>query len=345
MKERTDDHRRCNCWRIRPPSCRYRTSARGPCRGRTPGRRPVHLGLGSFIVGSVALGLGLVGVVPAGVLGAPLAIILAATALGLLMATIWCAALGQSAVAAVFGIFGTFWLSYAVLVLGLDHNWFAIAPTAVLATVKLFLVTWLIIIVMLTLATLRLPSAFTCGLRARRPRPAAAAARLRRGVRGGRALQRPAQGRRLRGAGIRRARASTSSSVPPPQAPAASRSHSASPYSIDPPSPGTGPVTGQRRGAARRRASAEFRPSRFSALKSSISTASNKSIAASHRLLVLDVVHQRGCDLVGYLRQADAKRTASQFRRFLDQVRQGGPRRRDICLGMKYYVVGQWWPR
>ena len=122
---------------------------------------PSILGLGSFIAGSAALGLSLVGVVPAGVLGAPLAIILAATALGLLMATVWCAILGQSAVAAVFGIFGTFWLSYAVLVLGLDHNWFAIAATAVLATVRLFLLTWLIVIVMLTLSTLRLPSAFT----------------------------------------------------------------------------------------------------------------------------------------------------------------------------------------
>ena len=122
---------------------------------------PSMLGLGSFIVGSVALGLGLVGVVPAGVLGAPLAIILAATALGLLMGAVWAAAVGQSAVAAVFGIFGTFWLSYAVLVLGLDHNWFAITATAVVATVKLFLIAWLVAIVMLTLATLRLPSAFT----------------------------------------------------------------------------------------------------------------------------------------------------------------------------------------
>jgi uncharacterized protein len=122
---------------------------------------PSMLGLGSFIAGSVALGLGLVGVVPTGVLGAPLAIILAATALGLLMATVWCAALGQSAVAAVFGIFGTFWLSYAVLVLGLDHSWFAIVPTAAIATVRLFLLTWLIIIVMLTVSTLRLPAAFT----------------------------------------------------------------------------------------------------------------------------------------------------------------------------------------
>jgi uncharacterized protein len=122
---------------------------------------PSIFGLGSFIAGSVALGLGLVGVVPTGVLGAPIAIIVAATAVGLLMAAIWCAALGQSAVAAVFGIFGTFWLSYAGLVLGLDHNWYAIVPGAVIDTVRLFLLTWLIIIVMLTLSTLRLPSAFT----------------------------------------------------------------------------------------------------------------------------------------------------------------------------------------
>jgi uncharacterized protein len=122
---------------------------------------PSMLGLGSFIVGSVALGLALVGVVPFGVLGAPLAIIVCATALGLFLATIWAAAVGQSAVAAVFGIFGTFWLSYGALVLGLDHNWFAIPATAVLPTVKLFLLSWLVAIVMLTLATLRLPAAFT----------------------------------------------------------------------------------------------------------------------------------------------------------------------------------------
>jgi succinate-acetate transporter protein len=122
---------------------------------------PSIWGLASFIAGSVALGLALVGVVPFGVLGAPLAIILAATALGLLLSTIWAAAVGQSAVAAVFGIFGTFWLSYAVLVLGLDHNWFAIPALAAVDTVRLFLLTWLIIIVLLTVATLRLPSAFT----------------------------------------------------------------------------------------------------------------------------------------------------------------------------------------
>ena len=131
-------------------------AATGPLAGD-----PAILGLPSFIAGSIALGLALVGVVPATAVGAPLAIILAATAVGLFIAAIWAAAIGQSAVAGVFGIFGGFWLSYAVLVVGLLHGWFGITPLAAVATQKLFLITWLVIIVMLTLATLRMPLAFT----------------------------------------------------------------------------------------------------------------------------------------------------------------------------------------
>jgi uncharacterized protein len=122
---------------------------------------PMSLGLPSFIVGSVALGLVLVGMVPAAAVGASLPIILAATAAGLFIATIWAAAVGQSAVACVFGVFAGFWLSYAVLVLGLTHNWFGIAAADVASTEELFLTAWLIAIVLLTLATLRLPLAFT----------------------------------------------------------------------------------------------------------------------------------------------------------------------------------------
>ena len=125
------------------------------------GGDPAILGLPSFIVGSVALGLALVGVTPATAVGAPLAIILAATAVGLTIAAVWAAAIGASAVAGIFGIFAGFWLSYAVLVVGLIHGWFGITALAVVDTEKLFLLTWLIIIVMLTLATLRLPLAFT----------------------------------------------------------------------------------------------------------------------------------------------------------------------------------------
>ena len=125
------------------------------------GGDPAILGLPSFIVGSVALGLALVGVTPATAVGAPLAIILAATAVGLTIAAVWAAAIGASAVAGIFGIFAGFWLSYAVLVFGLIHGWFGITALAVVDTEKLFLISWLVIIVVLTLATLRLPLAFT----------------------------------------------------------------------------------------------------------------------------------------------------------------------------------------
>ena len=122
---------------------------------------PGALGIPVFVAGSVALGLTLIGYVPPTAAGAPLAIISAATGLGLTLATIWAIAVGQSAVASVFGIFAAFWLSYAVLVLGLLHNWFAITVRAAVHTQSLFLITWIVIMGMLTLATLRLPLAFT----------------------------------------------------------------------------------------------------------------------------------------------------------------------------------------
>ncbi|NEA35441.1 GPR1/FUN34/YaaH family transporter [Streptomyces sp. SID13031] len=122
---------------------------------------PSLIGLPSFIVGSVALGLVLVGYVPAAAVGASLPVIVAATGLGLVIAAIWSAAIGQSAVAGVFGIFAGFWLSYGMLVLGLTHNWFAIVAADAVDTQGLFLISWLVVIGMLTLATLRLPIAYT----------------------------------------------------------------------------------------------------------------------------------------------------------------------------------------
>src|SRR6201986_3071 len=125
---------------------------------------PAALGLPCFIAGSVALGLAFVGVGPLTALGAAVPIILTATSIGLFLATIWAAAVGQTAVASVFGIFGGFWLSYAALSLGLNHNWFAIPLTSTRVTLELFLISWLVVMLMLTLATLRLPMGFTAGV-------------------------------------------------------------------------------------------------------------------------------------------------------------------------------------
>jgi uncharacterized protein len=125
---------------------------------------PLSLGLPSFIVGSVALGMVLVGFVSSVGTGASLPIILAATALGLIISTFWAMAVGQSAVALVLGVFAAFWLSYAFLILGLTHGWFGIGLADLKASQELFLTAWIVIMSMLTLATLRLALAFTAVL-------------------------------------------------------------------------------------------------------------------------------------------------------------------------------------
>jgi succinate-acetate transporter protein len=126
-----------------------------------PAGDPSILGLPIFAAGSVALGLALVGYVPAAAVGSVLPIVLAATGLGLLIATVWSASLGQTMVAGVFGLFAGFWWSYAALLLGLNHGWFAIPAGNVDRSIALFLITWAVVMGALTVASVRLPLAYT----------------------------------------------------------------------------------------------------------------------------------------------------------------------------------------
>jgi succinate-acetate transporter protein len=117
--------------------------------------------LPSFVVGAVALSLATVGYVPPAAVGAALPIILGATGLGLLITTVWCAYLGQSFVACVFGVFTGFWFSYAALVLGLQHNWFQIPAADVTRSVALFLISWAVVMFFLAVGSVRLPVIYT----------------------------------------------------------------------------------------------------------------------------------------------------------------------------------------
>jgi uncharacterized protein len=121
---------------------------------------PSLVALPSFIVGAVAFAMVLIGVVPVGAVGAALPIVLTASA-GLFLATIWAARLGESAQAGIFGIVASFFLSYALLVLGLSHSWYALLPAAVASTQKVFVISWIVVVTMLVLATLRLPVIYT----------------------------------------------------------------------------------------------------------------------------------------------------------------------------------------
>jgi uncharacterized protein len=127
-----------------------------------PSGDPVVLGLLVFALGGTVLGISLLGYVPSAVQGASIMpIVYAATGLGLLITTVWAAALGQTFVATVLGAFACFWISYAALVLGLTHNWYAIPAANVTHTVGQFLIAWDVVIFMLAVVSLRVPLAFT----------------------------------------------------------------------------------------------------------------------------------------------------------------------------------------
>jgi succinate-acetate transporter protein len=87
-------------------------------------------------------------------------ILLSATAVGLLITTIWSAALRQNINATIYGTFFGFYGSYAVLSLGLTHNWFGLAEADVRQTTTLWLASWLFTIGLLTVLSIRLPWAY-----------------------------------------------------------------------------------------------------------------------------------------------------------------------------------------
>lgn len=116
---------------------------------------PGLLALPLVIAGGVGLGFTNTGIV--GVPAAAVPILLSATAVGLLLATIWAAALSQNVNATVYGVFFGFYASYAVLSLGLTHGWFGIAAADAGQTVALWLGSWLLTIGLLTILVLRLP--------------------------------------------------------------------------------------------------------------------------------------------------------------------------------------------
>jgi succinate-acetate transporter protein len=126
-----------------------------------PPADPAMVAIPTVIAGAVGLFLTTVGFVPPAAGLAAIPVILAATCLGLLIGTIWAAALGQNIVATLYAIFLGFYFSYAALQLGLAHDWYKIPPDQVGNTVAVYLICWIVVIVMLTFATLKLPVAFT----------------------------------------------------------------------------------------------------------------------------------------------------------------------------------------
>jgi succinate-acetate transporter protein len=126
-----------------------------------PTGNPALLGLPSFLIGGIGLTLYLFGYLPAAAVGTLVPMTMTVAGLGLLVAGWWAIRIGQGAVGSIFGVFATFWLSYAYLVLSLVNDWLKIPTASTGSAQATFLIAWLTVFAMLTLATLRLPLAFT----------------------------------------------------------------------------------------------------------------------------------------------------------------------------------------
>lgn len=129
------------------------------------GGDPLVFGLPVFVSGSLVLGFALIGLVPIpSSLGSVLAETTFATGLGELITALWAIGLGQSIVAAIFGLFAAFWFSLFAVVLGLPapvgHNWFNVPAAQANETLVMFFMAWTIIFVFLTIAILRLPLSY-----------------------------------------------------------------------------------------------------------------------------------------------------------------------------------------
>jgi uncharacterized protein len=122
---------------------------------------PAMVGIPNVIAGATGLGLVTIGVFPAAASGAALPILLSATSVGMLIATVWAAALGQNVTATLYGTILGFYISYVALGLGLRHDWYGIPATDASSAVEVYLICWLVAIGALTLATMLMPSSFT----------------------------------------------------------------------------------------------------------------------------------------------------------------------------------------
>ena len=133
------------------------------------GGDPLVFGLPVFVSGSLVLGFALIGLVPIPQsLGSVLAETTFATGLGEFVTALWAIGLGQTIVAAIFGLFAAFWFSLFAVLLGgpgpagggIGHNWFNVPAASLTPTLQMFFIAWTIVFVFLTIAILRLPISY-----------------------------------------------------------------------------------------------------------------------------------------------------------------------------------------
>lgn len=140
-------------------------AAAEPQAAAAPAPNPALLGLITFLPSGVTLGLWFLGYLDTATLpGGMIPIVSLSAGLFLLIASVWAARVAANAVSAIFGVFSAFWLSFGLLLTGLTSGWWGVTDAAGVASVqRTYLLSFTLVFILLTLATLRLPLAFTAG--------------------------------------------------------------------------------------------------------------------------------------------------------------------------------------
>ncbi|MFP5019898.1 GPR1/FUN34/YaaH family transporter [Pseudonocardia phyllosphaerae] len=136
-----------------------------------PVANPSLTALICFLPSGVTLGLWFVGYLDTAALpGGMIPILTFSAGLFMLISTVSALRIGDSASAAIFGVFSAFWTSFGVLLMALNNGWIidagtgqALSTTQITGIQSTFLLSFLLVFVLLTLATLRLPLMFTLG--------------------------------------------------------------------------------------------------------------------------------------------------------------------------------------
>ncbi|MGQ0482724.1 MAG: GPR1/FUN34/YaaH family transporter [Pseudonocardia sp.] len=136
-----------------------------------PAGNPALLGLMTFLPAGITLGLWLVGYLDTAALpGGMIPVCMFSAGLFLLVSAAWAGRLAANTVAAIFGVFSAFWLSFGFLLMSLNNGWIIDASTGGPITAAqvggiqaAYVLSFLLVFVLLTVATLRMPLAFTVG--------------------------------------------------------------------------------------------------------------------------------------------------------------------------------------
>jgi hypothetical protein len=142
-----------------------------PAVAAEPVGNPALLGLMTFLPSGITLGLWLVGYLDTAALpGGMIPLVTFSAGLFQLISAVWAARLAANTVAAIFGLFSAFWLSFGFLLMALNNGWIKNASTGGAVTAAqvgniqaAYLLSFLIVFVLLTVSTLRLPLVFTLG--------------------------------------------------------------------------------------------------------------------------------------------------------------------------------------